>query len=86
MKVDTSRIGLVRGYFIYADRDASLISESEALNEDNIHVGIAHTFWHRHDDDPTKVEQELESIARCYQRSGKCSSAMMGFEYRPYSK
>lgn len=78
--------GLVRGYFIYCTRYAGHISKEIAEDPDNTDVGIAYTFWHRHDDDPNIVESELERIANSYMAMHECAGGMYGYEYRPYKK
>lgn len=85
IKVDTSKTGLVRGYYIYAQWGAGCIGMDEAKDENNVRVGIAYTLWHRHDDDPQKVEKELEALTRIYGKFRDSEGGMMGFEYRPYS-
>lgn len=85
MKVDTSKVGLVRGYVIYSQWRAGCIGMEEAKNDDNVCVGVAYTLWHRHDEDPSIVENELQQLQRCYQRFKDWDGSMMGFEYRPYS-
>lgn len=86
MKVDTSRKELVRGYVIYSQWRASRIGLEEAKDENNISVNVAYTPWHRHDDDPAIVEKELKQLLDCYSRFHDFEGAMMGFEYRPYSR
>jgi len=86
MKVDTSRVGLVRGYVIYGQWRAGCIGLEEAKDDNNVRVGVAYTLWHRHDDNPSDVENELERLVKLYTRCRECDGAMMGYEYRPYSK
>ena len=86
MKVDTSKVGLVRGYLIYSQWRAGRISMEDAKDEDNVRVGIAYTMWHRHDEDPTVVENELNRLSRCYATFDAYEGAMIGFEYKDYSK
>lgn len=84
MKVDTSKVGLVRGYFVYAQWRAGCISMDRAKDEDNMNVGVAYTPWHRHDDDPKIVEDELDRLVKLYSGFRDCEGGMIGFEYRPY--
>ena len=84
MKVDTSKVGLVRGYVVYSQWRAGCISLDRAKDDDCIEVGVAYTLWHRHDDDPAQVEAELEALTRFYTRCRDCDGAMFGFEYREY--
>ena len=86
MKVDTSKVGLVRGYLIYAQWRAGRISIEDAKDEDNVCVGVAYTPWHRHDEDPSKVEDELNMLSRCYATFDSYEGAMLGFEYKEYRK
>lgn len=86
MKVDSSKVGLVRGVYIFSQWRAGCISEELAKDDNCFNVGIAYTPWHRHDDDPTIVEGELEALHRCYSKFNDCDGAMMRFEYRPYTK
>ena len=85
MKVDTSKVGLVRGYVIYSQWRAGCIGMDQAKDENNINVNVAYTPWHRHDEDPTIVEKELKQLLNCYSQFQDFEGAMMGFEYRPYS-
>lgn len=86
MKVDTSKMGLVRGYVIYSQWGAGCISMDEAKDDNNINVGVAYTPWHRHDEDPAIVEGELKQLMNCYSHFKDWEGSMMGFEYRSYSK
>ena len=85
MKVDTSKVGLVRGYIIYSQWRAGCIGMEEARDDDNVRVGVAYTPWHRHDDDPLIVENELSKLVKLYMSFKESDGAMFGFEYRPYS-
>ena len=85
MKVDTNMVGLVRGYVIYSQWRAGCISMKEAKDDNNVRVGIAYTLWHRHDEDPTIVENELNKLSKLYMSFHDCDGEMLGFEYRPYS-
>lgn len=86
MKVDTSRVGLVRGYVIYSQWGAGCVGMEQAKDENNVRVGVAYTLWHRHDDNPSDVESELERLVRYYMRCKDCNGAVSGYEYRPYDK
>ena len=86
MKVDTSKIGLVRGYVIYSQWRPGCIGMEEAKDENNVQVGVAYTPWHRHDEDPTIVEKELKQLMNCYSHFKDWDGGMIGFEYRSYSK
>ena len=83
-KPDTNRIGLVRGYVVYATRDAGCIGLDVAKNEERFNVNVAYTFWHRHDDDPKIVEQELSRLFRCVEQFNDFSAGMLGYEYKDY--
>ena len=86
MKVDTSKIGLVRGCLIYSQWGAGCIGLDEAKDDNNIEVCIAHTPWHRHDDNPAIVERELKQLADLYRSFRDTESSMMWYEYRDYRK
>ena len=86
MKVDTTKVGLVRGYLIFSQWRAGCIGLEEAKDEDNVRVHVAYTPWHRHDEDPAIVEKELKQLSRCYSSFESYEGCMLGFEYRPYSK
>ena len=84
MKVDTTKIGLVRGYYIYSKWGAGCIGMNEAKDDDNVRVNIAYTPWHRHDEDPEVVENELKKLCHLYESFSGFEGGMLGFEYRPY--
>lgn len=86
VKVDRSKIGLVRGYFVYSQWRAGMISMEKAVDPYCIDVNVAYTPWHRHDDNPYKVENELEELVDFYSHFDDYEGGMMGFEYREYSK
>ena len=86
MKVDTSRVGLVRGVLIFSQWRAGRIGIEEAKDENNVRVNVAYTPWHRHDEDPTIVERELDRLFSCYSSFRSYEGCTMGFEYRPYNK
>lgn len=87
MKVDTTKKGLVRGYIVYSQWRAGCIGIDEAKDDNNVNVGIAYTMWHRLDDDDVqKVEMELEALLKCYEKMDAWDGAMLGFEYRDFSK
>ena len=86
MKVDTKRIGLVRGYVIYSQWRAGCIGMEQAMNKDIPEVDIAYTHWHRHDVDPYIVESELEKLRKCYESFEEYEGCMIGYEYRDYKK
>lgn len=84
MKVDTSKVGLVRGVLVFSQWGAGRISMEDAKDDDNICVHVAYTPWHRHDEDPFTVEAELEKLYRCYRSFRDFDGCMLNFEYRPY--
>lgn len=84
-KVDTSKVGLVRGYVIYSQWRAGCLGMDEAKDDNRIDVGVAYTLWHRHDEDPRVVENELMQLHNCYSHFKDWDGSMIGFEYRPYS-
>lgn len=84
-KVDTSKKQLVRGYVVYAQWRAGCISMERAKDENIIDVGVAYTPYHRHDEDPTIVETELERLSKLYMSFKDIGGLMMGFEYKDYS-
>lgn len=86
MKVDTSKKQLVRGYVIYAQWGFPCISMERAKDEKLNFVNVAYTPYHRHDDDPTIVETELERLSNLYGDFNDIDGLMMGFEYKDYSK
>lgn len=86
MKVDTTKKGLVRGYIIYSQWRAGYVSLDRAKDDNCLEVGVAYTMWHRLDDDVQKVEMELEALEKCYRKMDDWEGAMIGFEYRDYSK
>ena len=86
MKPDTTKPGLIRGRIIYSTRHAGALGIREAHDESNLNVGVAYTFWHRHDEDPKLIEQELEKLRRCYESFRDSGSYMIGYEYREYTK
>ena len=85
MKVDTSKVGLVRGVLVYSQWRAGCIGIEKAKDDNCLDVGVAYTLWHRHDEDPAIVEQEFEKLYRCYRSFRDSDTFMMYFEYRPYS-
>lgn len=86
MKFDSSKTGLVRGYYVYATRYAGCIGLEMAKDENNLDVGVAYTYWYRCDEDPSIVEEELDRIVRCYNKASKCAGGIIGYEYRPFKK
>ena len=86
LKVDTSKRGLVRGYIIYFQWRSGYVSLERAKDDECLENGVAYTFWHRHDEDPTIVENELEQLVRCYSKFKDYEGCMMGFEHRDYRK
>lgn len=87
MKVDTTKNGFVRGYIIYSQWRAGCIGIDEAKDDNNIKVGIAYTLWHRLDEkDVQKVEMELHSLLKCYEKMDDWEGASLGFEYRDFTK
>lgn len=86
MKVDVSKVGLVRGYVVYSQWRAGCIDIRQAKDDRNINVGVAYTLWHRHDEDPKIVENELNKLVELYTSFNDCDGAMFGFEYRPYER
>lgn len=86
MKVDTSRVGLVRGVLIFSQWRAGCIGIEEAKDENNVRVNVAYTPWHRHDEDPAIVERELDRLYRCYSSFRSYEGCTMYFEYRPYNE
>ena len=86
IKPNTYKKGLIRGYVIYAESQAGCISMDAAKDENNIYVGIAYTLWHRHDDDPNIVMNELDRLQKCYSSFHDYAGGMLGYEYKPYSR
>lgn len=86
MKVDTTKKMLVRGYVVYSQWRAGCISLDRAKDENCVEVGVAYTLWHRHDDDPARVEAELEALAKFYMSFKDCDGLMYGFEYKDYER
>lgn len=87
IEVDRTKKCLVRGYFVYADRQAGCIGFEQAKDEKNFNVGVAYTMWHRTDDDfgVKQVQTELEAIARVYGRFHDFAGGMYGYEYRDFT-
>ena len=84
MKVDTSKKMLVRGRVIYTQWRASCLSLERAKDDKCHDVGVAYTPFHRHDEDPTIVETELDRLARFYMSFKEVDSLSMSFEYVEY--
>lgn len=84
MKVDTSKKMLVRGYVIYGQWRTGCLSMDRAKDDNCLEVGVAYTFWHRHDEDPEIVEGELDRLQKCYTSFCGWDGLMVGFEYRDY--
>lgn len=83
MKPDASRIGLVRGVIGVSHRGSGSLSvdPKDAEARGNI---VAYTHWFRHDDDLKVLEEELESLVRCYARMRQTDAMMYGYEYKDY--
>lgn len=86
MKVDRTKVGLVRGVVIYSQWGSGRIGIEDAKDENNVCVGVAYTMWHRHDENPSVVERELERLGNLYTSFDACDAAMMGFEYKEYKQ
>lgn len=86
MKPDTTKKGLIRGALVWATDNPGCIGINQAKDENNLHVGVAYTPWHRHDEDPEIVERELASLHRVYASFQNWSGGLMWYEYRSYSK
>lgn len=86
LKVDSSKVGLVRGVYIFSQNRAGCIGIDQAKDENNLDVSVAYTPWHRHDDHPEKAAEELEEIHRCYRRFNSYDGALMYLEYHDYKK
>ena len=84
MKVDTTKVGLVRGVVIYSQWRTGQLSIERAKDDGCHDVGVAYTLWHRHDEDPRIVENELERLSRLYGSFKECDARMEYFEYAPY--
>ncbi len=85
MKVNTEYKGLVRGYVIYATDRAGCVGLEEALDENNLNVGVAYTFWYRCDEDAEVVEREREKLNKVYSSFNRWGGSLSGFEYRPFT-
>ena len=84
-KPDETKVGLVRGYVVYADRTTGLIGLDVAKKDDQ-GCHVAYTFWHRHDEDPAIVSGELRRLHNCVTSFRDCSCSMVGFEYKDYRR
>lgn len=47
---------------------------------------VAYTYWYRHDDDLNRLENELDSLCRCYMNMSKTNHISFGYEYKDYVK
>lgn len=68
----------VRGQIVIANGSVGCVSE------DNPACIVAYTHWYRHDDDLNRLDEEFESLVKCYSRMKMTASMIIGYQYRDY--
>lgn len=86
VEIDTTKKCLIRGYVVYADRQAGCVSVDLAKNPECLDVMIAYTPWHRHDDNLELLHNEIEKLISCYSSFNSCGGLMYGVEYHDYRR
>ena len=77
---------LVRGYVIYTQWRAGRSGMDFAKDPNELTCDVAYTFWHRHDEDPQNVVNELQLLIKCYSQFKQYEGLQIGYEYRDYRK
>lgn len=76
---------LVRGVVV-GDFNRSCFISFDIKDVEERGNAIAYTPWHRHDDDLSILEEQLNELARLYSSFAGCQGVACCYEYKEYRK